>query len=57
MLLSGCFCFTMCLFMRLDTFDGRENTVSNWLRTPIVALNDQSPLQIMDTVTGFGLGG
>ncbi|WAC11069.1 antitoxin Xre/MbcA/ParS toxin-binding domain-containing protein [Dyadobacter pollutisoli] len=39
----------------LDTFEGKENTVRNWLRTPINELNDQSPLQLMDTITGFGL--
>ncbi|CAG5071898.1 hypothetical protein DYBT9623_03874 [Dyadobacter sp. CECT 9623] len=39
----------------LDTFDGKSNTVRNWLRTPLSELDDQSPLQLMDTITGFGL--
>ena len=39
----------------LDTFEGKENVVRHWLRTPISELNDQTPLQMMDTVTGFGL--
>jgi putative toxin-antitoxin system antitoxin component (TIGR02293 family) len=43
------------LIHALDTFGGKENVVRHWLRTPINALNDQSPLQMMDTVTGFGL--
>ncbi|WP_353722632.1 antitoxin Xre/MbcA/ParS toxin-binding domain-containing protein [Dyadobacter sp. 676] len=43
------------LLHALDTFDGKESVVRHWLRTPISALNDQSPLQMMDTVTGFGL--
>lgn len=43
------------LIHALDTFEGKENVVRHWLRTPITSLNDQSPLQMMDTVTGFGL--
>lgn len=43
------------LIHSLDTFEGKENVVRHWLRTPIAELNDQSPLQLMDTVTGFGL--
>ncbi len=43
------------LIHALDTFEGKENVVRHWLRTPVTALNDQSPLQMMDTVTGFGL--
>ncbi|KAA0990579.1 type II RES/Xre toxin-antitoxin system antitoxin [Dyadobacter aurulentus] len=39
----------------LDTFEGKSNTVKNWLRTPLSELDDQSPLQLMDTITGFGL--
>ncbi|WP_439554906.1 antitoxin Xre/MbcA/ParS toxin-binding domain-containing protein [Dyadobacter sp.] len=39
----------------LDTFEGKAGTVRNWLRTPILELDDQSPLQLMDTITGFGL--
>lgn len=43
------------LIHALDTFEGKEHVVRHWLRTPIVELNEQSPLQMMDTVTGFGL--
>lgn len=43
------------LIHALDTFEGREAVVKNWLRTPISELNDQTPLQMMDTVTGFSL--
>ena len=43
------------LIHALDTFEGKQNTVRNWLRTPIAELNDQSPIQLMDTITGFGL--
>ncbi|CAG5011453.1 hypothetical protein DYBT9275_04953 [Dyadobacter sp. CECT 9275] len=39
----------------MDTFDGKENIVKQWLRTPLSELNGQSPIQMMDTVTGFGL--
>lgn len=43
------------LIHALDTFEGREAVVRNWLRTPVSELNDQTPLQMMDTVTGFSL--
>lgn len=43
------------LIHALDTFEGKETVVRHWLRTPIAELNDQTPLQMMDTVTGFGL--
>ncbi|GAB2588327.1 hypothetical protein GCM10027190_41540 [Spirosoma areae] len=39
----------------LDTFEGRKSTVLAWLRTPIRELANQTPLQLLDTVTGFGL--
>ena len=39
----------------LDTFEGRKLTVLQWLRTPIRELASQAPLQLLDTVTGFGL--
>lgn len=39
----------------LDTFEGRRSTVLQWLRTPIRELANQTPLQLLDTVTGFGL--
>lgn len=43
------------LLHALDTFNGKPNIVLSWLRTPIRELDDQSPIQLMDTVTGFGL--
>lgn len=43
------------LIHALDTFEGNENIVRNWLRTPLNELNDQTPLQLMDTITGFGM--
>lgn len=43
------------LLHALDTFEGRKATVLNWLRTPIRELANQTPLQLFDTVTGFGL--
>ena len=43
------------LLHALDTFEGRKSTVLHWLRTPIRELANQTPLQLTDTVTGFGL--
>ena len=43
------------LMHALDTFEGRKATALHWLRTPIRELAEQSPIQLMDTVTGFGL--
>lgn len=43
------------LLHALDTFEGRKTTVLHWLRTPIRELANQSPSQLLDTVTGFGL--
>ena len=39
----------------LDTFDGRATTVLNWLRSSLRELDGQTPLQTLDTVTGFTL--
>lgn len=39
----------------LDTFDTKSHVVLQWLRTPLSELNNQSPIQMMDTVTGFSL--
>lgn len=39
----------------LDTFDGRALTVLGWLRAPIRELEHQTPLQTLDTVTGYTL--
>ena len=43
------------LLHALDTFEGRKSTVLQWLKTPIRELANQTPLQLLDTVTGFGL--
>lgn len=43
------------LLHALDTFEGRPTTVLGWLRTPIRELDDQTPLQALDTVTGYTL--
>ncbi len=43
------------LLHALDTFNEKPNIVLQWLRNPIRELDDQSPVQLMDTVTGFGL--
>ena len=43
------------LLHALDTFEGRSGTVLHWLRTPIRELDNQAPVQLLDTVTGFGL--
>ena len=43
------------LIHALDTFEGKETIVRNWLKTPLNELNDQTPLQLMDTITGFSL--
>ena len=39
----------------LDTFDGRAHTVLRWLRSPLRELDHQTPLQTLDTVTGYTL--
>lgn len=39
----------------LDVFDDDAETLADWLRSPIRELNSQSPLQLLDTSTGFGL--
>ena len=46
---------TNLLLHALDTFEGKASTVMHWLRTPIRELANQTPLQLLDTVTGFGL--
>lgn len=43
------------LLHALDTFEGQKSIVLRWLRIPIVELANQTPLQLLDTVTGFGL--
>ncbi|WP_128545676.1 type II RES/Xre toxin-antitoxin system antitoxin [Larkinella soli] len=39
----------------LDVFDDDAETLADWLRSSIRELNSQSPLQLLDTTTGFGL--
>lgn len=39
----------------LDVFDDDAETFADWLRSPIRELNNQSPLNLLDTTTGFGL--
>ncbi|GAB4023941.1 antitoxin Xre-like helix-turn-helix domain-containing protein [Spirosoma koreense] len=39
----------------LDTFEGRAPTVLNWLRSALRELDYQTPLQSLDTVTGYTL--
>jgi len=39
----------------LDTFEGRTATVAGWLRSPLRELGFQTPLQTLDTVTGYTL--
>lgn len=43
------------LLHALDTFEGKSETVARWFRTPVRELDNQSPLNLLDTVTGFGL--
>lgn len=39
----------------LNTFDGQTTTVLGWLRSPLRELEFQTPLQTLDTVTGYTL--
>lgn len=39
----------------LDTFEGQTSTVLSWLHTPLRELEYQTPLQTLDTVTGYTL--
>jgi putative toxin-antitoxin system antitoxin component (TIGR02293 family) len=39
----------------LDVFDDDAETLAEWLRYPIRELNNQTPLHLLDTTTGFGL--
>ena len=43
------------LLHALDTFEERSKTVLNWLRSPLRELDYQTPLQALDTVTGYTL--
>ena len=39
----------------LDTFEGNAEVVRGWLRTSLRELEYQTPLQTLDTVTGYTL--
>ncbi|MFT4031071.1 MAG: DUF2384 domain-containing protein [Siphonobacter sp.] len=39
----------------LDVFDQDTDLLSEWLRTPLRELHHQSPIQLLDTATGFSL--
>lgn len=39
----------------LDTFEGQSPIVLGWLRAPLRELEFQTPLQTLDTVTGYTL--
>ncbi|MVM28686.1 DUF2384 domain-containing protein [Spirosoma sp. HMF4905] len=39
----------------LDTFEGRATIVMGWLRSSLRELDFQTPLQTLDTVTGYTL--
>ncbi|ADB36912.1 antitoxin Xre/MbcA/ParS toxin-binding domain-containing protein [Spirosoma linguale] len=43
------------LLHALDTFEERSKTVLSWLRSPLRELDYQTPLQVLDTVTGYTL--
>ncbi|MBC3789289.1 antitoxin Xre/MbcA/ParS toxin-binding domain-containing protein [Spirosoma utsteinense] len=43
------------LLHALDTFEERSKTVLSWLRSPLRELDYQTPLQALDTVTGYTL--
>lgn len=39
----------------LDVFDGRAGVFGRWLRIPLAELHRQSPVNLLDTVVGFGM--
>lgn len=39
----------------LDVFDDRADVLGRWLRIPLSELRRQSPVSLLDTVTGFGM--
>ncbi|NEU70933.1 DUF2384 domain-containing protein [Spirosoma agri] len=43
------------LLHALDTFEERSQTVLSWLHSPLRELDYQTPLQALDTVTGYTL--
>ena len=39
----------------LLVFDGQANAFANWLRYPLRELKNQAPIQLLNTISGFGL--
>lgn len=39
----------------LDVFDERTDVLGRWLHVPLPELRRQSPVALLDTVTGFGM--
>lgn len=39
----------------LDVFDNRAEVLGRWLRVPLPELRRQSPVSLLDTVTGLGM--
>lgn len=39
----------------LDVFDHRPDVLGRWLHVPLPELRRQSPVALLDTVTGFGM--
>lgn len=39
----------------LEVFDGRADVLGRWLRVPLLELQRQAPLTLLDTATGFGM--
>lgn len=39
----------------LLVFDGQADALADWLRYPLRELNGQTPLQLLTTISGFGL--
>jgi putative toxin-antitoxin system antitoxin component (TIGR02293 family) len=39
----------------LAVFDNRADALANWLRYPLRELKNQAPLQLLNTISGFGL--
>ncbi len=39
----------------LDVFDERAEVLGRWLRVPLPELRRQTPIALLDTVTGFGM--
>lgn len=39
----------------LLVFDGRADALADWLRYPLRELRQQAPLQLLTTISGFGL--